>query len=254
MGKAPAFMFYVKDWLADPTLQMASSATRGIWINALCYMWESPDRGRITGNRLAMARMLMCNNGEFEHFLEEANQLHFCDVERQENVSHDEILTLINRRMVRETKELKLHRERQLRYEVKKKEKESDSKNDAKMTPPSSSSSPSPTPKNKTYTEVFLNFWDQYPNKKGKEEAFKAWRKHNPNMEVVIKAVNAQKEEKARLNQERKFCPEWPNASTWLNNKRWEDEIKEPKTEYYTHKENRDPIPELRDAIRKGWK
>jgi len=79
----------------------------------------------------------------------------------------------------------------------------------------------------KAYSEFFLNFWDQYPNKKGKEEAFKAWKKHAPNMEVVIKAVIAQKEEKASLTLEGKFCPEWPNASTWLNNKRWEDEIQE---------------------------
>jgi hypothetical protein len=78
---------------------------------------------------------------------------------------------------------------------------------------------------NKTYSELFLNFWEQYPNKKGKEEAFKAWKKHTPDMEVVIKAVKAQKQEKADLTLAGKFCSEWPNASTWLNNKRWEDEI-----------------------------
>lgn len=79
--------------------------------------------------------------------------------------------------------------------------------------------------KNKTYSEFFLNFWDQYPMKKAKAEAFKAWQKHKPDMVTVITSLNAQKEEKEKLLADGKFCPGWPNASTWLNEKRWEDEI-----------------------------
>jgi hypothetical protein len=90
--------------------------------------------------------------------------------------------------------------------------------------------------KNNTYSEVFLNFWDKYPNKKGKPEAFKAWQKFKPDILVLLNAIKAQKQEKVELQQARKFCPEWPNASTWLNQRRWEDEIEiQKQDDQYSH-------------------
>jgi hypothetical protein len=74
------------------------------------------------------------------------------------------------------------------------------------------------------YTVDFLKFWEAYPNKSGKFEAFKSWKKWGPDLEVVQKAIQAQTEVKKRLKTQNQFCPEWPNGSTWLNNKRWEDE------------------------------
>ena len=227
MGKAPAFMFYVKDWLADPDLQMATSSTRGIWVNALCYMWEARERGRITGESLAMARMLMCNNGELEHFLEEAEQLHFCDVERQENVRGDKILTLTNRRMFREERTKKLHRERQYRYEDRKQSKSTDTKNDAEVTTPLAFALPIPIPKNKTYSSFFLSFWKEYPKKIGKPNAFREWNKIKPDLEIVLSALKVQIEYKESLILENKFCPEWPDPERWIKNQRWLDEISE---------------------------
>ena len=79
----------------------------------------------------------------------------------------------------------------------------------------------------KEYSSNFLLFWENYPKKVGKPNAFKQWNKIKPNLEIVIQALNQQKEHKETLNSENKFCPEWPDPERWIKNKRWEDETQE---------------------------
>jgi hypothetical protein len=43
--KRPALQFYVGDWMKDPDLRACSYAARGLWIDMLCLMYESPRRG-----------------------------------------------------------------------------------------------------------------------------------------------------------------------------------------------------------------
>jgi DNA-binding Lrp family transcriptional regulator len=38
-------MFYTGDWLKEPTLRASSLAARGLWMDMLCFMHESPRRG-----------------------------------------------------------------------------------------------------------------------------------------------------------------------------------------------------------------
>lgn len=45
MSKLPAIQFYVGDWLKDPAVRACSFAARGLWMDMLCLMWESPRRG-----------------------------------------------------------------------------------------------------------------------------------------------------------------------------------------------------------------
>lgn len=68
---------------------------------------------------------------------------------------------------------------------------------------------------------TFDRFWNAYPRKVGKTAALKAWLKHNPDIDLVLKALEWQKK-----------SPQWfknnglyiPHASTWLNGSRWLDE------------------------------
>jgi hypothetical protein len=105
MAKAPSFPFYVKDWLTDPELQACSASTRGIWINALCFMWQASQRGIISGSHDALARLLNCTPEEFALFLEGASVTEFANV----TVSNSNV-TIENRRMVREEKARKTTR------------------------------------------------------------------------------------------------------------------------------------------------
>jgi len=84
------------------------------------------------------------------------------------------------------------------------------------------------TVNNKDY---FSQFWDFYPRKAGKEAARKAWEKLQPNEELMTLIANN--------IQERIDKGEWRkdnksyilHASTFLNQKRWEDEVLEKQHE-----------------------
>jgi len=45
MAKLPAFQFYPGDWLKDPNLRRCSHAAKGVWMDLLCLMFESEERG-----------------------------------------------------------------------------------------------------------------------------------------------------------------------------------------------------------------
>jgi uncharacterized protein YdaU (DUF1376 family) len=71
------------------------------------------------------------------------------------------------------------------------------------------------------YNDQFEMFWKSYPKKTAKESAKKAWLKIKPNDELIAKITKAVKDQKLS-DREQQFIP---HAATWLNNKRWEDEI-----------------------------
>jgi hypothetical protein len=145
MGKAPAFQFYVKDWLTDPQLRMCSHTTKGIWIDLLCLMWEAPEKGKLEGSVEQLSRMVAASNGDFEQFLEEAQSTNFATV-----TLHNKKVTIINRRMQREERERESHRKRQDRYRQRHRGDAGDGQSDAPVTVPSSSPSSSSSSKHKS--------------------------------------------------------------------------------------------------------
>lgn len=72
---------------------------------------------------------------------------------------------------------------------------------------------------------MFETFWKTYPKKIGKGAAEKAW-KRIPNLEAVFEkimaAVASQSQSMQWLKEGGQFIP---NPATWLNQRRWEDEI-----------------------------
>jgi hypothetical protein len=80
--------------------------------------------------------------------------------------------------------------------------------------------------KNNIYTSEFLTFYQNYPKHIGKEPAWKAWKKHNGNLPPLadlISKINEFKETEDWKKENGKFIP---HPATWLNGKRWEDELK----------------------------
>ena len=72
---------------------------------------------------------------------------------------------------------------------------------------------------------AFDLFWSAYPKKKAKGDAEKAWAKVKPDhalSELIIAAVLAQKLSADWTKDGGKFIP---HPATWLNAKRWEDEV-----------------------------
>lgn len=71
----------------------------------------------------------------------------------------------------------------------------------------------------------FDQFWKAYPKKSAKGDAEKAFKKIAPNAELlqaILDAIEAQKHGKAWLDEDGKYIP---NPATWLNAKRWDDEV-----------------------------
>lgn len=100
MGKAPAFQFYVRDWLSDPQLSMASFKTKGMWIDLLCFMWEAPERGKLVGSYQQIGKLIGATEDEIKGFFDEVSILGFAS-----NAECNGIVTLINRRMYNEWKD-----------------------------------------------------------------------------------------------------------------------------------------------------
>lgn len=88
---------------------------------------------------------------------------------------------------------------------------------------------------NPTVSENFKLLWDAYPKKISKADAEKAWKKLNgssPDIKVVIDAIKEQTECYVRSQGDNFNTVKWkffPNASTWINGKKWEDIIEKPK-------------------------
>ncbi len=71
--------------------------------------------------------------------------------------------------------------------------------------------------------EGFGGFWAEYPKKKSKQDARVAWKKIGPELkEVILEAVRKHKQTHDWVKENGQFVP---NAATWLNGRRWEDEI-----------------------------
>jgi hypothetical protein len=75
------------------------------------------------------------------------------------------------------------------------------------------------------YAPEFLTFWEAYPKKTGKGEAWKSWQKLRPSKSLAEKITAAVRQQaasnKAWKREEGRFIP---NPATFLNQRRWEDE------------------------------
>lgn len=78
--------------------------------------------------------------------------------------------------------------------------------------------------KKEIYKEKFEEFYKNYPKKLKKAEVEKWFKKNNPDDEL-FKTIMTQLE-KFKKSKEWKQTQYIPYPSTWLNQKRWEDEIK----------------------------
>lgn len=76
--------------------------------------------------------------------------------------------------------------------------------------------------------EGFAEFWAPYWRKVSKVDAEDAWRKLNPDAELrarIIAAVTSQRPGMLAREPDRR-----PHAATWLNKRRWTDEVETPVT------------------------
>lgn len=117
-GKLPYLALYVKDWLGDPALRSCSLASRGLWVDMLCYMHDSPERGKLKLKKEVSVRteieqkkncvdLLLKHSESLSRMVGgEKGEIHTCLIElfEAEVYSLDEDGSLISRRMIRDHK------------------------------------------------------------------------------------------------------------------------------------------------------
>ena len=79
--------------------------------------------------------------------------------------------------------------------------------------------------------QIFDSFWDLYPRKVAKASAFKAWGKIKWSDGLVDRLLLALKAQVAFWEEQKTKFDYIPHPATWLNNKRWEDQVKAVGTE-----------------------
>lgn len=75
---------------------------------------------------------------------------------------------------------------------------------------------------------MFDRFWALYPKKKGKEQARRAWKKLDPDMELCRAMSAALKRDRNSWAWRKQSGEFIPYPATWLNGRRWEDEPSSP--------------------------
>lgn len=99
MGKLPAFQFYPGDWLKDPSIRACSLEEKGLSLEILLLMHESPQRGYLligdcSPTPQELARMVGTSEKKCDRLLR--------SVEKKQVFSRDEHGVLYSRRILRD--------------------------------------------------------------------------------------------------------------------------------------------------------
>ena len=81
--------------------------------------------------------------------------------------------------------------------------------------------------RSKKQQDRFDQFWQQYPRKKSKGQAEKAWAKINPDEQLVATMLATIERAKTAGDWQKSNGDYIPHPATWLNAKGWEDEHEE---------------------------
>jgi hypothetical protein len=75
---------------------------------------------------------------------------------------------------------------------------------------------------------LFAEFWSEYPKKRSKPEAQKAFEKINPDRELLDRMITAIRKQNQTWDWQKDNGQYIPYPATWLHNRQWEDEVKPP--------------------------
>ncbi len=111
------------------------------------------------------------------------------------------------------------------------------------------------TTKNITVNSIgdFDSFWTFYPRKAGKEAARKAWAKLRPDehiMQLILDNVRERVEKGEWRKDNQSFIL---HASTYLNQKRWEDEVLDQQTQKRTDPESIKSVSVMDKLVDRSW-
>lgn len=243
--RQPWFRFYAADWRGDANLRNCSLAARGLWADCMTLMHEAQPRGFLmfAGEALSVEQIALLVSRPLKEV-----RLALAELERAGVPSRDERGVIYSRRMVRDTERSESAVERGSRGgnpkllvkpngvgRVIQTQNQQDKHAGARTRDLGSDLSRSSTqqeegererePAVALATARFETFWTAYPLKAGKKAAEKAFRKLDPDHELMAVLLDAIERHRAGRQWREGFVP---HAATWLNGERWKDEVPSP--------------------------
>jgi hypothetical protein len=224
---------------------ITSDITRAITVCALLEIWGvARERGDRIDNDLVLKHCTLANLddicsvpciGEALEYVEWA--VEGCNTDAKgRSIFYVKFPNFFAENEAPEERYKKQHAEAQARYRAKKAaesdksvDAEGDITSDVTVTPREEKRreevNTPPAPKGVVIDNGFANFWNPYPRKTAKVQAQKAWAKLNPSPELqaqILAALAAQCKSEQWTKDGGAFIP---HASTWLNQRRWEDQL-----------------------------
>ncbi len=80
---------------------------------------------------------------------------------------------------------------------------------------------------NESYFEILCSRYPGVVNKTPSRKAFKKAKVTKEKLDKILTGIEIHAKDKISRQKHGVFVPEWPNLSTFINQERWEDEIKE---------------------------
>ncbi len=226
MMKRPSFQFYPSDWLGDTALKACSYDAKGLWMDLLCLMHEGNPYGTLTLpngkpiDQKMLKKMLNFDQKMAKKFPKLIQELIENGVMKQLEMG-----VFYSSRMTKDEAERESWRERQAKARGVKTENNHESVTPTSRRSSSSSSSSKlipPTPKGAV--SRFDDFWKAYPKKTAKEKALAIWKRDGLDAiaQAIIDALLLVRVTEGWTKENGRYIP---NPTTWLNGKRWEDEL-----------------------------
>jgi uncharacterized protein YdaU (DUF1376 family) len=229
--KLAYFPFYPDDWISSPKVMMMTMEQRGIYITLLAHAWNFPG-GSLPDDMSILQR--------FCHGARKVNIQHVLDIcfVRRSDVGGD--VTWTNPRLLHErsraiAKHQNVSEASKIRENIKKEitilpkscHNRGHNQNQNQNHNQNQNQKESKTIVQKTaLNEGFKIFWKAYPKKQGREKARQKWDVLKPSAELLSEMLIALEQQK-QTEQWRKDNGQFiPMPITWLNQKRWEDEVK----------------------------
>lgn len=232
MNRSPAFQFYVNDWLSSPKISMMTPMEEGAYIRLLAYAWADPDVS-IPDDDTALAQLSRLGEAWFDGA---GTKVLACFVPHPKKPGK-----LVNRRLLHEEKKQRDWRTKSRKGGIQSGiSRALHAKGGSVLVEPkpnSSSSSSSSSKKKKDlssnhslvqnngHRSGFNIFWKAYPRKEGKGACDRWWQAQKPE-DVMLGLMLSKISQAMNTKQWRKDGGQFvPMPLTWLNQKRWEDEI-----------------------------
>ena len=225
-------MFYPGDWMKDPNLRRATRSEKGLLMDLLCLMFESEERGVLVASGVPWSDEEIINavGGD-----PTTTGFELAELVRKGVLSRRGDSSLFSRRLVRE-ETLRMTRSeagslggRPPKYQkqqgvVEKSKIKANHKANTKQIHEYESESEYENEIEKELEKEFEEFWREYPRKVGKGKCLGLWKHLHPSevlQKTILSALRQQKESLAWQREHGKFIP---HPSTWLIQKRWQDE------------------------------